>query len=381
MKRKLTFLQSHRSFLGGRMVFKTQSPLFDNEINPYSDQARFELPGKNPSASGTTRNFTIVEAERLTAKKFLEVLEDLKQKNCISSDSLEAAFSSPPPLLITPYLSTQNLEILEQHNLSGVDFCGNGVLLWKGFFMMRSGFRNRFKPLPVAMKNPYTGAAIQVAETLLNCNFFPTQKHICSSILKKSGQISLSQVNKALKTMEEDSIICRRGRIICLRDANALLDSLKKNHKRRKVTKRFYVKKPHNIDIQQIIDFLNSSDIRWCYSPLSSLHYTQDFNEPGPLGFRVNNSGLLISTFPFEETHLPEQADYIFEEVTEPLAYYNTTILQDGHRLSNDLECYLEVNPDNERRAKAIKNLRAQIIARGYHEEIRKKYPKLFGKL
>ena len=243
MKRKLTFLQSHRSFLGGRMVFKTQSPLFDNEIDPDSDQARFEFSGKNPSAPGTTRNFTIVEAERLTAKKFLKVLEELKQKNCLSSDSLAAVFSSPPPLLITPYLSAQNLETLEQHSLSGVDFCGNGVLLGKGFFMMRSGFRNQFKPLPVAMKNPYTGVAIQVAETLLNCNFLPSQKHICNSILKKSGQISLSQVNKALKTMEEDSIICRRGRIICLRDADSLLASLKKNHKRRKVVKRLYVTK------------------------------------------------------------------------------------------------------------------------------------------
>ena len=57
------------------------------------------------------------------------------------------------------------------------------------------------------------------------------------------GQISLSQVNKALKTMEEDSIICRRGRIICLRDADSLLASLKKNHKRRKVVKRLYVTK------------------------------------------------------------------------------------------------------------------------------------------
>ena len=109
--------------------------------------------------------------------------------------------------------------------------------------MMRSGFRNQFKPLPVAMKNPYTGVAIQVAETLLNCNFLPSQKHICNSILKKSGQISLSQVNKALKTMEEDPIICRRGRIICLRDADSLLASLKKNHKRRKVVKRLYVTK------------------------------------------------------------------------------------------------------------------------------------------
>ena len=165
--------------------------------------------------------------------------------------------------------------------------------------------------------------------------------------------------------MEEDSIICRRGRIICLRDADSLLASLKRNHKRRKVVKRLYVMKPRDIGIQQISDFLNSSDIRWCHSPLSSLHYTQDYKELGPLVFRVNNTGLLMSAFPFEETHLPEQADYVFEEVTEPLSYYNTTILQDGRRLSNDLECYLEVNPDNEQREKAIKSLRARIIDRG----------------
>ena len=286
-----------------------------------------------------------------------------------------------PPLLITPYLSTQNLETLEQHNLCGVDFCGNEVLLWKGFFMMRNGFRNQYKLLPVAMKNPYTGVAIQVAETLLNCNFFPSQKHIYNSILKKSGQISLSQVNKALKTKEEDSIIYRRGRIICLRDADSLLAVLKKNHKRGKVVKRHYVTKPRDIGIQQIINFMNNADIRWSHSPLFSLHYTQNFKDPGPLGFRVNNLELLMSAFPFEETHLPGQADFVFEEVAEPLTYYNTTILQDVRRLSNDLECYLEVNPDNEQREKAIKSLPARIIDIGYHEEMRKKYTKLLGKL
>ena len=77
------------------MVFKTQSPLFDNEIDPDSDQDRFEFSGKNPSALGTTRNFIIVEVERLTAKKFLKVLKELKQKNCRSSSSLEDAFFSP----------------------------------------------------------------------------------------------------------------------------------------------------------------------------------------------------------------------------------------------------------------------------------------------
>ena len=88
-----------------------------------------------------------------------------------------------------------------------------------------------------------------------------------------------------------------------------------------------------------------------------------------------------VVDYPFEETHLLGQADFVFEEVTEPLTYYNTTILQDVRRLSNDLECYLEVNPDNEQREKAIKSLPARIIDRGYHEEMRKKYPKLLGKL
>ena len=122
MKCKLTFLQSHRSFLEGRMVFKTQSPLFDNEIDPDSDQARFEFSGKNPSAPGTTRNFTIVEAERLTAKKFLKVLEELKQKNCLSSDSLAAVHGWPTTVFVFYRSSTVVTEGDFVGNHLGVEF-------------------------------------------------------------------------------------------------------------------------------------------------------------------------------------------------------------------------------------------------------------------
>jgi hypothetical protein len=49
------------------------------------------------------------------------------------------------PLLFLPFLGEQQLQELEQEKISGIDLCGNGVVVVPGkFAVFRSGGKNRF---------------------------------------------------------------------------------------------------------------------------------------------------------------------------------------------------------------------------------------------
>lgn len=49
------------------------------------------------------------------------------------------------PLLVVPYLSPQNIEMLEGLQVSGIDLCGNGILIVpRKLLIVRTGNSNRF---------------------------------------------------------------------------------------------------------------------------------------------------------------------------------------------------------------------------------------------
>ncbi len=49
------------------------------------------------------------------------------------------------PLLFVPFLSERQLQELEQEKISGIDLCGNGVVVVPDVFaVFRSGEKNRF---------------------------------------------------------------------------------------------------------------------------------------------------------------------------------------------------------------------------------------------
>jgi len=59
------------------------------------------------------------------------------------------------PMLFMPFLSDRQLQELEREGLSGIDLCGNGVVIVPGTIaVFSSGRKNRF-PSSVLIKNIY----------------------------------------------------------------------------------------------------------------------------------------------------------------------------------------------------------------------------------
>jgi len=136
-------------------------------------------------------------------------------------------------MLVMPFLNDNQLHELEKNGVSGIDLCGNGVVIAPGTFaVFRNGSKNRF-PASALIKNIYRKNSSMVSRAFLVRPFYNTVQEICEEVNKRNMLIpswnktpmSLSTVSKALKTLEEDLMISRED-AICLLQPDKLLDKL-----------------------------------------------------------------------------------------------------------------------------------------------------------
>jgi hypothetical protein len=141
------------------------------------------------------------------------------------------------PLLFLPFLGEQQLQELEQEQISGIDLCGNGVVVVPGkFVIFRSGGKNRFSS-SAPIKNIYRKNSSMVARVFLSCPGYETVQEVCSEVNRRNvlverwnkSPMSLSTVSKSLKALEEDLIIDRKGTIRLLQP-DKLLEKLSQNY-------------------------------------------------------------------------------------------------------------------------------------------------------
>jgi hypothetical protein len=153
------------------------------------------------------------------------------------------------PLVLTPYLRPGQLDELEQLGISGIDLCGNGVVVVPDAIRIyRSGQSNRFT-LTSPIKNIYRKNTSMAARVLAAAPTFPTVSTMAEEINARNAFVrkglrkpmGLGTVSKALKTLEEDLIIDRTEGIRVLQ-AERLLTQLAENYEPPQLTRRRRVK-------------------------------------------------------------------------------------------------------------------------------------------
>jgi hypothetical protein len=167
------------------------------------------------------------------------------------------------PLILMPYLNERQLDELTERQISGVDFCGNGVVVIPHqILVLRSGKPNLF-PASAAIKNVYRKNSSLVSRAFLAQPIFKSVGDIEAFIQMHGGHeaaISLSTVSKALKALEEDLIVSREKGTIRLIQPEKLLDKLVTNFAKPFV-RRFLVGKSPS-DIQDLMHQLVENSTR-----------------------------------------------------------------------------------------------------------------------
>ena len=141
------------------------------------------------------------------------------------------------PLVMLPYLRPEQLDELERNGISGVDWCGNGVVIVPDKIrVFRSGGRNQFATYS-PIKNIYRRNTSMVPRLLLTVARFTSVHEILAEVNRRNLFVqradalamSMGTVSKALKQLEDDLIVGRNAEIRLLQ-ADKLLEQLQQNY-------------------------------------------------------------------------------------------------------------------------------------------------------
>jgi hypothetical protein len=210
------------------------------EVQPKEDENRRLDAFVEATWRDSTARFAVECKSISTPKAFQDGL------NLLKSLSLSKGYR---PMIIMPFLSELQLQDLERQGISGIDLCGNGVVIVAGkFSVFRSGGKNLFSS-SAPIKNIYRKNSSMVGRVFLVRSAYDTVQEICSEVNRRNilvnrwdkRPMSLSTVSKALKNLEEDLIVERKD-IIRLLQPEKILEKLIANYAPPKIKERVRLK-------------------------------------------------------------------------------------------------------------------------------------------
>jgi hypothetical protein len=291
-----------------------------------------------------------------------------------------AAQAGEWPMIQVPYLSPERILELEKAEVSGVDLCGNGVVVVPGLlWVVRVGSPNRFRDSR-PLSNPYRGRSALVARMLLKQPHWQTLSELAASITSAGGELSLPQVSKAVQAMAEDLIVSKESGAIRLRDPLRLLDKLGSEWKTSiqfghitdraggRSTKvqmspyhsRQSLRLPKGTDWAQALS--SAPELRWTVSGESSVNRYAMFAQGGPQRIVVSDIVLALARLGGIPEPVPNFADIELLQTEDSGAFFDQETDANGVRWAGKLQTWLELQAGDARQQEAAKEIREQIL-------------------
>lgn len=263
------------------------------------------------------------------------------------------------PMILVPYLSPQRLDELEQKGISGIDLCGNGIVtIPERLLIFRTGNKNRY-PESRPLSNPYRGRSAMVGRAFLSQTHYNTLGELYDAIQDSGTNLSLSQVSKAVKALEDELIVSSSGRTIRLKDPLRLLDHLGSEWRAPRAAKialRFT--KP----LESVSRLSRDERLKWAVTGESSVTRYTSFGQGRPLRVAVSNLRKAWEILDGEQEDVPNFADVELLETSEAGFYYQNQCDSDGIRWASRIQTWIELHNGDGRQQEAAKEIREQII-------------------
>jgi hypothetical protein len=308
---------------------------------------------------GTSRYEFAAEAKARNTPRVLE--EALRQTRRY------AAESGRLPMVIVPFLGEKRLDRLDEEGVSGLDLCGNGLIVIPGRILLRwTGQRNRY-PESRPARFAYRGATSLAPRVFLRRAEYSSVSQIRDEIDAAGGAVAFSTVSKALARMADDLIVDRsKGRIVLVQP-DKLLDALLENFAAPKPERAVQLKTPLPLE-----DFFRSAQmtaagagrkLRVVLSGASSqdrysaglradvpILYTDDLGE---LKQRIGDAWKVVDRF----------ANLKVVETRDPTPYFDSRRDEGGAVYASPLQAYLELGTAGDKRdSEMARQIRVRIL-------------------
>ncbi|HLT40910.1 MAG TPA: hypothetical protein VK034_31750 [Enhygromyxa sp.] len=256
------------------------------------------------------------------------------------------------PLLLSPYLSPKSLDELIEERISGIDGCGNGLLVDPpGIFILRTGakrpkqYRRPSSPVRLSVYES-SNVATLVPRVFFSQPTFPTTTatlNACHARMMALGDgptpLTLPTVSKALRQLDEDLVTDRRGRERYLRDPSRLLQYLERGFQ---IPSAPPVLLKSKLSPKQIWARLRAQrpKLRFVMTGGGSASCYTGLAGPGRLQLCVSDSSLAQRVLEATPTRAFPNVELI--QTSEEAPYFDSR--EDGGIVwSSPLQCYLEL--------------------------------------
>jgi len=296
-----------------------------------------------------------------TPKAFSEGISYLGGKNRLPPDVL--------PMLIVPYLKKEQLKELEAEGISGIDLCGNGVVIAENkFSIYRAGQPNLF-PSPSSIKNVYRKNSSLVSRLFLVRPVFSSVNEVLENVadldvLSKTlnqPSIKLSTVSKALAEMENDLIISRANGRIKLLQPEALLSKLSQNYIFPDKTAPLMLK----VDLDKIAllyrlsEISKTSKVPFMVSGLSSVSRYAVMQRGEGITLYTSNPAAIMNELPCKETD--KFANLTLIEERENTTFFDAQN-DEGLPWASPVQTYLELINGDKRDQETAQQVKQRIV-------------------
>lgn len=273
------------------------------------------------------------------------------------------------PMLLMPFLNDQQLQILEQEGISGIDLCGNGIVMVPGLFsVFRSGGKNCF-PSSAPIKNIYRKNSSMVGRAFFLRSCFGSVQEVLTEVNRsnllvarwKKDPMSLSTVSKSLKALEADLIIERRDNI-CLLQPDLLLEKLGENYTPPNIKKRVLLKISEEGDmVREILQRQSKKiDLPIMASGMSSVSQYTVMQRGEIFSAYCPNLEILLERLPGNPSDRFPNLELI--ETEDETVYFDARDL-DGFWWSSPVQVYLELSAGDKRDRETAEQIKSFLIA------------------
>jgi hypothetical protein len=274
----------------------------------------------------------------------------------------QAAQGGDRPMIQVPFLSPEKLEELEREGVSGIDLCGNGIVVVPGrLCVVRSGAPNKY-PDSRPLSNPYRGRSAMVARMLIERPKWSSLSELSQAIFQSGADLSLPQISKAVQAMQEDLMLTKSTREITLIDRVRLLDHLAREWRKPKIRSRQALRLNSN---RALAPALSSNPLlRWAFTGETSAVRYAMFSQGGPRRIAVSSLPLAQTLLNAEPESVPNFADVELVETDEAGFFFDNEVDGKGERWASRLQTWLELQSGDARQQDVARDLREQILSR-----------------
>jgi hypothetical protein len=269
-----------------------------------------------------------------------------------------AAQTGRLPMVIVPFLDEARMERLMEAGVSGLDLCGNGLVVVPGRLLLRrTGQPNRY-PDSRPTRFAYSGVTSLVPRVFLRRPEFESVNAVREEVTAAGGVVALSTVSKALTRMRDDLIIERASGRISLLQTDALLDALADGFRPPRITRVKHGRT--NLALPELFrrvvgaDAPGSPRAQLVISGRSSAGRYAAGLRDDPVTLYTDNLDAFCARLGGDWTATDRFPDLTVMETDDPGVFFDHRVDGDGSIVASPVQVYLELSSAGDKRDREI---------------------------